>query len=269
MLFRYFFLIVPVVFLLVSCKKTENYLQEFSTQELEFFETQDPQAQKETFDKSHIVYKGSPICSRVKKCRDICKSLFALKSVQDHCYKLPLQQIIQINKLYESLTHEDFVELQNTNVFDLKVLFSLSSARLFGFFKTLDSVSVKKFLLWIVKNWQVAFIFQQEDPHFLFLEIFLNKLNQSPINSLEEKLEDNRTFMELAWLRNNDHVLFWLDDYFNQKVCEGEPDLKSCVLSQYCLISQSFEPKVQLEFGHFNRLKDLLKTEDLQSFCLN
>ena len=280
---RSFFLIIAFG-LLGSCQKAEDLYQGFSSAELEFMESQDPEAQKEIFEKSHIVYKGSPICSQSKECRSICKTLFLGDEVQDHCRELPSQQIFQIEKLYQSVSQKNFLELQNANIFDLKVLFNLSSAPLFEFFKTLDSVSVKKFLIWIVENWQVAFIFQQEDQHFLFLEIFLNKLNQFPINSLKEKLEEDRTFMEWAWLKNNDHVLFWLDDYFHQKVCEAEPESetpesgtpelrtsesRTCVLSQYCSISQSFGPEVRLEFLKFDRLKDLLQTEDLQTFCLN
>ena len=263
---RFFLIFIFISF--VSCENKDNYLKQASitSDEVEFFKNHSSAAQKkEVFGKSLAVYKGSPICE--EKCREICKSLFS--SVKDDCYKLPSQQIYQIDKLHKSLIMEDFSALQDINVFDLKVFFSLSGEPLFRFFKTLDSVSVKKFLLWIVENWQVAIVFYQEDKSFLFLEIFLNKLNQSPINSLKEELEDNKTFVDLAWLRNNDHALFWLDDYLNQKVCLDLKDqnLRSCVLSQYCLISQNLQPAVQLEFLNFERLKGLLKTEDLRSFC--
>ena len=253
----------------------DSSLPVFSQEELRFFQSKADSDKKQILTLSDQVYSGSPVCFVDSECLKVCNEIYSLEDSQKECKTLKAQQVYQIEKLYALLLEKKISDLENVNVFDLKVFFNVSAEPLFQFFKSLDLFSSKNFLNWIALNWQVAKVFQEEDNMFLFLQIFLNKISDSPINSLKEPILEDRTFIELAWFQQNDFVLLWLYDYFKKKECAGgkEKELDNCVLAQYCLVSDSFKKDVSTEFMELNLIKDLVKEKgdytDFKNFCFD
>ena len=220
-------------------------------------------------------YTGKMKCSSESSCISFCDQMFFLDLDKKACLEFPSSQIYRFKKLYHYILEKEFDSLTEISAFDLKVFFNFSPEPLYRVFKTFGPFFMRVFLRWIAIDWKVAKIFKEEDWDFLFLDIFLNGLSVSPINSLRGELAEGRTFVELAWLKQNDFALFWLDDYFKEVQCldfEGE-DLEDCVLTQYCLLSGSFQNDVSKEIMTFERLKQIVNKRSgwpqsgLKSFC--
>ena len=200
-------------------------------------------------EKSNQFYSGSPQCSSNKSCLQACKELFP-DDLQKQCSGLKSQQVFQMQKMYESFLSEDLEKLQKINSFDLKVFFSLSSENFFEFLKEIKPYSTKNFLIWIAEDWKIATVFHQKDKKFIYMKLFLNQLNISPISSLREDLKEDRTFVELSWLKQNDTALIWLNDYLESVYCE-EKD-KNCLLGVYCMLYDTWELDILQEMQSFN-----------------
>ena len=251
----------------------DSSLSIFSKEELQFFQSKADSDRKPILTLSDQVYSGSPVCFIDSSCLKVCDKIYSLEDGQKECKQLKSQQVYQIEKLSDLLFEKKLSSLENINVFDLKVFFNVSSEPLLKFFKSLDLFSSKVFFSWIALNWQVAKVFHEEDSMFLFLRIFLNKLADSPINSLKEPMLKDRTFVELSWFRQNDFALLWLNDYFKKEECAGGQanELNNCVLAKYCLVSDNFKEDVSTEFIEFSFIRDLVKKEgsytDFKNFC--
>ena len=273
---KYFFQFLFLCVIVCSCEiETANLASSnLKKTKLIFIESEKSASREKSFKQSDEIYSGSPLCSQEEKCIQTCKALFSASSIQKDCYQLKAQQIYQIEKLYQIVLTKDPVELKKINTFDLKVFFELSSKALFDFFNTLDSRSIKIFLSWIAEDWKTATVFQNEDTQFLYMQLFLNKLNYLPIRSLKETIKGERTFVELSWLKQNDVALVWLNDYLTQIHCEslqGER-LRHCLLEGYCVISDNFQPDILAEIEQFEGLAVLLQNENrftghFKDFC--
>ena len=174
---------------------------------------------KEVLKQSHTIYAGGKLCSSFASCKQTCNLLFSLDLDKKDCVKLPSLQIHRFEKVYKSILEKELSVLQEIDVFDLKVFLNLSPEPFLQVLQTLGPVSAKVFLNWITADWRVAKVFNEEDWDFLFFQIFLKEIQLSPINSLREEVAEGRTFVELAWLKQNDFALFWLGDYFQQVQC--------------------------------------------------
>ena len=255
-----------------ACSPSQN-LPSISDFELEFYQSKDDPDREEILSLSDELYAGSGPCSLDSGCLSACADIYSLKENQKNCRALKTQQVYQIQKLYHSFLDKNLSELEDVNVFDLKVFFNVSAQPLFQFFKSLDHVFSKLFFNWIALNWQVAKVFSEEDNHALFLRIFLNKLADLPINSLKEQISENRTFIELAWLKQNDFALLWLNNYFKKEPCGDlkKEELDNCMLAQYCLVGDSFKPDVSKEIMDFRLFRGIIKEvnnhKDFNSFC--
>jgi len=271
------------VFLFCSCKKAPlsdlpSFPEEKKTPS--FFKSRrekHPKKRQEVLTESQKLYSKDGICSSDSSCTAICRRLFSLEWDQQDCIQLPIPQIHKFEKLYGHALEKDLDSLQEINSFDLKVFLSLSPEPLFKIFKALGPFFAKIFLHWIANNWQIAKIFSEEDWDFLFLEIFLSEIHVSPINSLREIVAKDRTFIELAWLEQNDHVLFWIDNYFTKVQClnfQGE-EMKDCVLAQYCLLSGNLQDEILQEIMDFKNSngnssqKQSWPQTNFKDFCLD
>lgn len=227
---------------------------------------------KEVFQQSQKLYKSEKICSVDSDCVEICQNLFSEN--RKDCLQLPAPQIYQLEKLYQRFNEKDQLSFKDIHVFDLLVFLNLSPEPLVSFFQTLGPFFMKEILFWLVSNWQIAEVFSEEDWDFLFLEIFLNQMQNSPIHSLKEEIAEGRTFMELAWIKQNDAVLFWLNDYFSAVLCRDieKQEKENCILAQYCLLAESFQDDVSREIMDFEKLKQIVDTKGeytggLKPFC--
>ena len=263
---RSYFLYIIVFLALTACN---SYQSDFSSEELIFLQSKIEGAdKKEILALSNQVYFGSPTCSLDLNCPKVCRNLYSLDARQKDCKKLKAQQVYQLEVLYNILLEKDFSGLEKVNVFDLKVFFNVGAEPLFRFFKSLDLFSTKIFLKWISLNWKVAQVFQEENFY-----LFLKNLGDHPINSLKEPILEDRTFIELAWLKQNDFALLWLQDYFQKNQCleAEEIELDNCVLAQYCLVSESFKEDVSKEFIDFKFVRSVIKEKggykDFKAFC--
>ena len=249
-------------FLLCACE-SDFVLMASSTEEkgASFFQSRQAKDRdrKEVLNQSHIIY-SEELCSSDLSCVEMCHHIFSLDSDKKDCEQLTAPQVYQFKKLYDHILKQELTFLQKINIFDLKVFLNLSPEPLFRSLKTLGPFSAKHFLRWIASDWRVAKIFSEEDRDFLFLEIFLKGVHIFPISSLREELIEGRTFIELAWLKQNDSALFWLNDYFEKVQCahlSGEK-AEDCVLAQYCLLSPDFQQDVLKEIMSFKNLKLIL-----------
>jgi len=225
-------------------------------EELIFIET-DSQNQAKVLKESQEIYSGSPRCSLRQDCRQLCGVLFLSLSARKKCFGLKSRQVYQIQNLYEFILTEDLKELKKINPFDLKVFFSLSSGIFFDFLKTVKPNSIKSFLSWIAEDWKVASVFQQEDSRFLYMQLFLNGLNVSPIRSLKESLKEDKTFVQMAWIKQNDPALMWLNDYLKNIYCELETEKQNCMLGAYCMLYETWEPDILMEIQESSLLASL------------
>lgn len=279
--FNFIGIVFSSVFLFCACEKNLSSDPPPSPKEEKtpsFFKARKekhPEKRQAVLKVSQKLYSKERSCSSDSSCIAICHRLFSLEWDRQDCVQLPAPQIYKFEKLYDHVLEKDLDSLQKINAFDLKVFLSLSPEPLFKFFKTLGPFSTKIFLHWIANNWQIAKIFSEEDWDFLFLDIFLNEIHVSPINSLREVVAKDRIFIELAWLEQNDHVFFWIDDYFTKVQClnfKGE-EMKNCVLAQYCQLSGSLPDETLQEIMDFKNLKENSNQEqslpqtDFKDFC--
>ena len=230
---------------------------------------------KKILEQSNQVYHGGGLCVSDSSCMKICDQLFFLDLDKKDCYQLPRPQVDQFEKLYSYLLERKKSSLEKIDPFDLRVFLNVSPLPFLKILKTLGPVSARTFLIWLLEDWRVAEVFYKEDFDFLFLDIFLNEIGISPIDSLKEKISENRTFFELSWIKQNDPALFWLSSYFKENRCshfEGK-NSESCVLGQYCQMGSSFRKDFKEEIMNFEDLKSLLDKkgnyprEDLEAFC--
>lgn len=268
MFFKIYLQILFSLFL-ISCKY-ENTNLGFSRsdeEEIHFISSNSPD-QADIFKKSEEIYSGSPQCSSKRDCRQICDTLFFSSSIQNQCYGLRSQQVYQFQTLYENLLTEELIELKKINPFDLKVFFSLSSEVFFDFLKNIKPNSIKTYLIWIIEDWKIATVFEEEDKHFLYMQIFLNELNNSPIRSLRENLKGDKTFVELAWIKQNDKALVWLNGYLKNVYCQFENNKRVCMLRAYCILHKSWERDVSMEMKESDIFSSTLGYEiGLQENC--
>ena len=212
-LFRSFFKgIFFLCFILVCACESSLRLPSFSAEKLQsrqllqnfdflkFRQAQDSDRLK-VLEQSQNNYKESGFCSSASSCRKICSQLFSLSWDEENCKKLPALQVYRFESLYNRLLDKKLTSLQKISVFDLKIFLNLSPEPFLRFIQTLGPIPTKIFLQWITNDWQIAKIFVEEDWDFLFLDIFLNEIQVSPIDSLKEELAEGRTFMELAWFK--------------------------------------------------------------------
>ncbi|MCY4321310.1 MAG: hypothetical protein OXC37_02750 [Bdellovibrionaceae bacterium] len=273
MFIKKYFVCFIIYFFLTSCDSPSNVSSIFPKDSLTLFNSKtDNSGKKDILELSDQIYSGSERCSFNSDCKDLCDEMYSLSNNQDTCEEFKFQQISQLEKLYGLFFEKSF---EPVNVFDLKVAFYVSSEYLFEIFKSLDLFYSKKILTWISLNWDIANIFKEEDNMFQFLRLFLKKISDTPINSLKEPILEERTFVELAWLKQNDFALLWLYDYFKEEECKDieKLELDNCGLAKYCLISESFNEDVSKEFMEFKHVKDLTGEESRQynnfkSFCL-
>lgn len=229
----------------------------------------------ELLNQSHELYSGGKICSFDFSCVRLCSQIFSLDFDQKDCKRLPATQVYQLEKLYQYILKKELRYLQEINVFDLKLFLNLSPEPLYKFFRTLGPVFKEQLLIWFASDWEVAAVFSEEDWDFLFLDIFLNEAPLHPISFLKREIFRGRTFAELAWLKQNDFALFWLDNYFKKAQCLGLEGEKAdnCVLAQYCYLSTGFQSDVLKEIMGFKNLQLLLDKKqnlpkrDLGSVC--
>ena len=234
----------------------------------------DPDRQK-IFKQSHKVYQGGGLCTSDSSCRTICDQLFILDEDKKDCTQLYRPQVYQFEELYSHLLEKKQSSLEKIDPFDLRVFLNISPQPFLRVLRTLGSISIKTFLIWLLEDWRVAEAFYKEDFDFLFLEIFLNELDLSPIDSLKEKISEDRTFFELSWIKQNDPALFWLSSYLKKRRCAdliGE-DLENCILGQYCQVGSVFQKDFKEEIMSFEDLKSIVHKKsaypqkDLGSFC--
>jgi len=266
-----------IVFFIISCDFQSQKALHLKSKNLKvsFIEPKHSSSKQKSFKQSHIIYLGSPLCSKENKCIKICNRLFFTSSSRKECQKLKSQQIYQIEKLYQLILTKDIAELRKINPFDLKIFFKLSSKLFFDFLSQLSPSSIKVFLVWTLENWKIATVFKEEDVKLVYMQLFLNKLSHFPINSLKEEMSENRNFIELAWLKQNDVALIWLNNYLSQIYCKekkGEK-LRQCILKGYCEINKKSEREILKEIVKFEILAELLKREpsytgSFKEFCL-
>jgi len=275
-LFREFFLVF-FFFFLWACESPLVLPSIGGGKELSFFidRKAHDKDRAQVLKQSHSVYFGQELCLEEYSCRKICRQIFIVPSDEQECEKLPLPQVYQFQELSHHIFSEKFNTLYKINIFDLKVFLNLSPEPLYRHFQTLGPFLKTKFLIELAKNWHLAKVLSDEDWDFLFLDFFLKDSHLSPITVLAKEIFEGRTFVELAWLKQNDPALFWLDDYFKQVRCEkldGE-ELESCSLAQYCSLSSSLPEDILKGWMSLKRLNLSLKKsldlpqDNLKLFC--
>lgn len=258
-------------FVLLACDfESSEVVLESQREEINFIKSNSPDDRVIVLSKKN--YNGSPLCDSNEDCREVCYDLFYDSSVQDQCLDLNAQQVYQFERLYEHFLTEDLNQLKKIQPFDLKVFFALSSEILFDVLKSIPINSLKTYLIWIVEDWQVAMTFQEEDSHFVYMQLFLNQLNHLPIRSLQEKLKEDQTFVELAWLKQNDKALEWLDNYLEKSYCDFESDKTNCKKEAYCMLYKSWDQNIVTEIETSSRFISKLGNgfrfeESCKNFC--
>lgn len=230
---------------------------------------------EEVLKQSHRLYAGEGLCSDSHSCRGLCGQIFTLDFDQKDCQKLPAPQVHQFQDLSRHIIDGKWDSLQGINIFDLKVFLNFSPEPLYRSIGTLGPFFEKQFFVFLATDWRFAQVFREEDWDFLFLEIFLNEGGFSPINLLKEDIIENKTFVGLAWQKQNDPALLWIDDYFTKSQCRDlkGKDAENCGLAQYCLLSESLQSDVLNEMMSFKSLQSRLKKRpdmpqtDLKLFC--
>ncbi len=229
---------------------------------------------KQALSQSQKVY-GDKACALDYSCAPICASVFSLAGDQRDCARYPAPQAHQFEKLYDRVLKRDLDLLKEISAFDLKVFLNVSLEPLARSFKSLDLVSAKIFLQWIAGDWEIAKTISEEDCNFLFLEIFLNELHVSPIKALREEVAAGRTFIQLAWLKQNDFALAWLDNYFEETQCGGfsGEEAQKCVRAQYCRAGAGHSSDIWEEIMDFKNVRQILNqgqtspSTNFRDFC--
>lgn len=260
--------------LLLFCTCEDSELQLWSStgkRDASFFRdrrNKNPEDKTKVLNQSREIYSGAKLCSTDSACVETCNSIFSLDFDREDCLQFPVPQVYRFERIYNNILEQELSSLKKIDAFDLKVFLNLSPEPFLKPLQTLGPVSAKVFLNWIADDWQVAEVFHKEDFDFFFLEIFLNEIQASPISSLKEEVIEGNTFVDLAWLKQNDFALLWLDDYFKKAQCSGleEEKTEDCTLAQYCSLSESLKSDVLTEIVEFENLKELLDKKQSQSY---
>ena len=266
---------IPALLSVFSCRPDDSVvLSSVTGKDSDFFvsrRAQDPDRDS-ILRQSKDFYKGEA-CFSDPSCRETCSFLFALPFDQRDCQSLSIPQVRRFKRLYEQLEKGDRASLRAVSVFDLKIFLNFSPEPAGRLAKGLGFMSAKSILRWITDDWRVGQVFYEEDWDFFLLDILLNEIHFSPISSLREELAEGRTFVERAWIKQNDFALFWMEGRLAGLQCPLKESEKSqCVLLQYCRLRPSFKPDVLSEIARFESLRLALgqsvsQEADITGFC--
>ena len=267
------FLLLPLFFL-ISCDNN-NLEDSFSSLEStpkssEFFLSYRDRhpSREETLNQALDFYGESEICEDSRDCSNICGDLFQYSFDQQDCKNLPPPLVNRFKFIYKIFENKEFYSLQELSPFDLKVFLSFSLEPSAKLFSKLGSSSSKDFLKRLASDWDMAQIFVQEDLDFILLEILLNEIASEPISSLGETMASEKTFQEIALIKQNDFAVSLIHDFFNY-LCDNKEE---CILDHYCSVSKEYDQRALLELSKFESLKKILTKQrgpdsTLQSGC--
>ena len=213
---------------------------------------------EETLQRSKETYKSSKSCQDDPSCRAICARLFRYASDQKDCRELPPAQVDRFQDVYKAFQDKSRESLDKLTVFDLKVFLNLSAEPVLSLFKQSGFAAAKEILVWILADWERAFLFLEEDQDFIFLEALLKEIEISPISALGESIEGNMVFQELALRKQNDAAMDWVHGFFARGLCEEGEAQADCVLTQYCSVGGSFQKEALGAFMEFQGFRETL-----------
>ena len=217
-------------------------------------------------------YSGGEACDLDPLCPEDCAFIFDLSFDVRDCRKLTSLQVTRFKTLYQLFLEKDLSALQKINIFDLKAFLNFSPEPIYRSIRTLGPFFKRTVFTWLALNWQSALVFSQEDGDFLFLDIFFNERGGGfPISALREELTEGQNFVQLAWLKQNDPALLWLDNYIKKDLCLGEDSY--CAMAKYCGLSEVLPEDFLAEFIEWSVLKNMIQKlslspgEGLKDLC--
>ena len=180
------------------------------------------------------------------KCYEYCDDMFRSNSDEDDCEELTVAQIEAIWELYELLEDPDADDLGdiNSEVFDLYVNISIKSLDdLIGDYSRSDA---EEFLIWLIKNAEIAKIFRKEDDEHKSLEALLKSFSGSYTSSDQgistpflKKLDSDKLIEEAL---GSELILEWFQDYIDEKntACKSDAETRAC-FAVYCKIGEGMD----------------------------
>ena len=193
-------------------------------------------------NRSRDRYSGED-CEDDDDCEDICRKIYRRPTVRDECLELPVDQVEQLEEIYEALEHpRSSNDLEDIDSDDFETFVSIDLKPLDTLIGRLKSTEGKKVLTWIAESSDIAEIFMDVDNEYDLLEKLLNSLDETTDQkALEETIDGGKSFMELA-IADKGAALDWVHNFIVHK-CDSEDHEEVCVFQTwYCeTISSSDE----------------------------
>ena len=230
---------------------------------------------KETLSRSREIYKSSQSCKKTPSCGAACGRLFQYPSDRRDCRQLSPPQVRRFEDVYAAFQDKSRESLSALAFFDIKAFLNLSAEPSVTLFGRFGRVAAKEFLSWILADWEIALLFSEEDQDFIFLETLLREIEVYPIKALEEPIEGDMTFQELALRKQNDPAMVWVHEFFAKSLCGGAGEAAAaaagggggpalaesqaeCVLARYCPVAARFSEELLGALKGFQRFKEAL-----------
>ena len=261
------FFLAAAAFLLTACpssQPTASTPPADTTRPDDYYDTRNDEDEDRgrTLEDSHKRYTGSD-CSEDDDCVEICRDIYNRKKIRDQCAELKVQQVEQLEKIYEVLKKPSRDDLEDIDAEDFKVFVELDLRPLDVRIGKLSSTNAKKVLGWIASadDGAVAAVFEDEDDDYRIFEKLLKKLDTDIKKALGRTVMDGKSFMELA-VEDGGSVMDWVHNYFEGK-CDSASSTEECVFDDwYCetdLSNEDFENL--LDYKSFSSLMDEILDE--------
>jgi len=196
------------------------------------------------------------------KCHDsclaICDDLFSYPFDQTDCKQLPYALVQKFQSIYQAGNQNNLQAFQGFDTFDLKFFLSFSLEPMVRVLQNWTHLVAKDFLKRLAWDWSMAQVVVQEDLDFILLHTLLNRIYNDPIRALGVHMEQERSFQEIAVIKQNDFALSWLHGFL-KTFCKGKDD--RCMLDQYCILTQNYSKGIKQELSQMIDIKNLLLSQ--------
>ena len=230
----------------------------------------DDQNREDVLEESKKTYKDSEVCEDNKECEDMCEDIYRRRLNRKDCKELAVVQVKRMKDVFDVLKRKSTKDFPNINLKDLGVLLNISPEPIEKLFTEYGSTKARSTLYWIADDVDVADLFESEDEEFILLDSLLKEINSNPSSSLSRNLEDGERFHEVALAKDNQSALSWIHSYFEDELCkthDSNEAQEACVLTQYCLVSQSAHrdfSEIVLDYEQLETFLDRLLEEPPQ-----
>ena len=197
-------------------------------------------------------------CAFYERCQEMCDEIFQLREDREKCEEYSILDVEKLEVVFKVLENFDGEAAKSLELKDVEFLLNISSDPLE---KAMEQMSVSQredFLIWLASDSETAGLVADAEKEFKILKKLLGIAENDILSSINNPLDREGTFIEIALKERNSTVLEWTHDFFG-KNCEKNSSPEQCVFTRYychfSLSSDSQEEKF-LDYPFFTKMLD-------------